>query len=168
MVNNIKYILLFFSCASSPCYTWSISSIMALCSRGGGVHTEAPFAASLLDQIHMLLPHWLTPLSALNQNPATVSLPGLLTRVHHLLPLTAAWVAVITVCGSNMQSSCWHTTTTEATGRSPLLRRTSSMRTLKLTWRWRSDSWKRRDWCIYCQKLPPQCWRGISVMISLM
>lgn len=145
------HILLFSSCASSPCYTWDIASITALCSCGAEVHTVGLFAASPLDQTHLphlLPPHWLSPLSALNQSPAAVPPPGLLTRVHRPPPPTAAWVAVTTVCGSNTRSSCWRITTMAGTGRSVLSRKTSWTRTSKRTWRWRSGWWKRRDWCV--------------------
>ncbi len=149
--------ILVYSYGSSLCWTWDIASIIALCSHGGDVHTVAPFAASLLNHIHLLRPHSLT-LSALNQKPATLPPYGPLIRVPHPLPATAAWAAVIIACGSNTQSSCWRITMTEATGRSQLLKRTSWMRTWKPSWRWRSNSWKRREWCVRFLRLQNKCY----------
>lgn len=124
-------------CASSPCSTWDLSSSSV---SGGHYLSALPSAASLPDQTPSLLPHRLTPLRALNQSPAALPQTGPLTRVLRPPPPTAAWAAATIVCGSNTPSSCWRIITMGATGHSPLSRRTSSTRTSKPIWRWRSGS----------------------------
>lgn len=114
---------------------WSVisrwpTSGLALCGCGEKVHSKVWRAASLMVQIHLLPPRLPSALILIQDLAPQL---GLLTRVHHPHPPTAAWVAVITVCGSNTRSSCWHITMMEVIEHLPLLKRTSWMRTWRHT-----------------------------------
>lgn len=122
-------VTLFYSCAPATWLSSETDPITGLCFLRAELCTTLPANSSVQAQTLLLLSAVLTRLS---QNL-------------HLPPVTAAWAAVITVCGLNMLKNCWNITAMGETELWRPSRRTFSMTTWRLILKWRSSYWRNLD-----------------------